>query len=82
MGCSGLTGGLTGVLMPTGGNQCALILTSHSPCRMEIAGELPDETACSLLRGAGEMIRILGPVARGVSNAEICEYWLLRKRAP
>lgn len=27
---------MRGVLVPSGGNQCALVTTAHSPCTMEI----------------------------------------------
>ena len=40
--------GMFGALIPIGGNQCALIVTSHSPCRMEMERESPDETRCPL----------------------------------
>ena len=35
-------------LAPTLGNQCALITTSHAPCRLEIRGERVDLEACPL----------------------------------
>jgi hypothetical protein len=38
------------VLFRQDGNQCALVLTSHSPCRMEIAGETPDWKDCILVK--------------------------------
>jgi hypothetical protein len=38
----------TGELMGSGGNQCALILEAHAPCRMETAGFPPDESVCPL----------------------------------
>jgi hypothetical protein len=38
----------------TGGNQCALIKNSHSPCRMEMEGKTPDWKICPVL----ETIRI------------------------
>jgi hypothetical protein len=38
------------VLFKTNGNQCALITTSHAPCRMEMAGETPDWQTCILVR--------------------------------
>lgn len=37
-------------LVAQGGNQCALVIESYSPCRMEIAGEEPDLENC-VLRG-------------------------------
>lgn len=40
------------VLLPTHGNQCALVVTSHSPCQMEIAGETPDWLLCPLVKRA------------------------------
>lgn len=38
------------VLFPQNGNQCALILSSHAPCRMELDGETPDWKTCILVR--------------------------------
>ena len=38
------------VLFPTQGNQCALIVSRHAPCRMEASGDLPDWGACILVR--------------------------------
>lgn len=41
-------------LHSTGGNQCALIFDAHSPCRMEIEGETPDEEVCPLAQDCFE----------------------------
>lgn len=41
--------GMFGRLVPTGGNQCGLILTSHSPCQMEMQGRPVDEMHCPLV---------------------------------
>jgi hypothetical protein len=38
--------GVVPVLMPSGGNQCALITGAHSPCRMEIEGDAPAWGEC------------------------------------
>lgn len=38
------------LLLDTKGNQCGIILNSHSPCRMEIAGETPDWRECVLVK--------------------------------
>jgi hypothetical protein len=38
------------VLFPQKGNQCALVVKSHAPCRMEIEGETPDWKTCILVR--------------------------------
>jgi hypothetical protein len=43
---------VTGHLVPTGGNQCALITPNHSPCQMERNGNPIDETRCPLVRQA------------------------------
>ena len=40
------------LLLDQHGNQCALIVTSHAPCRMEMEGETPDWQACALVRYA------------------------------
>jgi hypothetical protein len=40
------------LLFGTHGNQCALVTASHSPCRMEIAGEEPDWKECVLVKEA------------------------------
>jgi hypothetical protein len=32
--------------LPTGGNQCALVVNCHAPCYLEIAGKAPDEMKC------------------------------------
>lgn len=40
--------GETGHLVPTGGNQCALLLGRYSPCQMEINGNPIDESRCPL----------------------------------
>ncbi len=44
-------------LFPTGGNQCALIQTSHAPCKLEMAQMQPSEEHCPLAiarRASGE----------------------------
>lgn len=41
--------GMFGTLMPTGGNQCALIRTSHSPCPRKMAGEPVEERDCPVV---------------------------------
>jgi len=38
--------GMYGTLIPTGGNQCGLITTSHSPCQMELTHQFPDGSHC------------------------------------
>ena len=38
------------VLIPQSGNQCALVLSSNSPCRMELDGDTPDWQTCLLVR--------------------------------
>lgn len=44
--------GMFGVLIAQGGNQCALILKSYSPCAMEMDGAVPDAAVCPLAAGA------------------------------
>lgn len=34
------------MLLGTGGNQCALMVDSHSPCKLEIDGQPVDWKAC------------------------------------
>lgn len=41
-----------GRLIDSGGNECALVRSSYSPCRREIAGEAIDEAACPLVAAA------------------------------
>lgn len=36
------------VLIEQGGNQCALVTSSYSPCRVEMAGGVPDLEQCEL----------------------------------
>ena len=57
-----------GRLIDSGGNECALILLSYSPCAMEMDGEEPDAAVCSLAVGA-ERIHALVEAARGVCHA-------------
>jgi hypothetical protein len=38
------------LLLETGGNQCALVVTSHAPCMMEICGEVPEWKTCPQVR--------------------------------
>jgi hypothetical protein len=46
--------GIGGVLMDSLGNQCALILDAHAPCRMERAGETPNWTRCRFFNPEAE----------------------------
>ena len=41
-------GGAPFLLFPTGGNQCALVTVSHSPCRMEINQDPVEWSQCPL----------------------------------
>jgi hypothetical protein len=53
MGCPfyGKSGVANHVLIDTGGNQCALILESHTPCMMEvILNQEPDWETCPLIQ--------------------------------
>jgi hypothetical protein len=48
---TGLIGGPRPILLiGTNGNQCAIVTTSHAPCRMEIDSEEPDWKTCVLVR--------------------------------
>jgi hypothetical protein len=38
------------ILLDMLGNRCALIVTSHSPCQMELAGRQPDWKTCPLVQ--------------------------------
>lgn len=40
------------ILFPQNGNQCGMITTSHTPCRMEMEGDVPEWTTCILIRAA------------------------------
>lgn len=40
------------VLLNTHGNQCALVITSHSPCRLETQGKAVEWEECPLVREA------------------------------
>jgi hypothetical protein len=40
---------LEGALIEQQGNECAVITTADSPCRMEIDGQEPDWRTCPLL---------------------------------
>jgi hypothetical protein len=37
------------MLVETHGNQCALVVTSHHPCAMEMEGVAPDDKQCPLI---------------------------------
>lgn len=47
--------GMFGKLLPQGGNECALIITSYSPCAMEMDGEEPEAARCPLAAGAQQI---------------------------
>jgi hypothetical protein len=38
------------VLFRQDGNQCAIVVRSYAPCRMEMDGETPDWKRCILVR--------------------------------
>ena len=44
-----LRGAAFPILIAQQGNQCAVITTAYSPCRMEIDGQEPDWRTCPLL---------------------------------
>jgi hypothetical protein len=46
-------------LIPSGGNQCALILASIAPCQMELNGQPPQWERCPLNPASG--IRVIPP---------------------
>jgi hypothetical protein len=37
------------MLLDSHGNQCALVTLSHSPCQMELMGQVPDWRTCTLV---------------------------------
>lgn len=47
--------GMFGRLIPSGGDECALITDTYSPCKMEMHGHAPDETRCTFF--AAELAR-------------------------
>jgi hypothetical protein len=56
-----------GVLTESGGNQCALIIESYAPCKLELAGHAPVLENCDR-NGCGRAVlfatfRVLPPVA-------------------
>lgn len=54
-------------IVPTGGNQCALITEAHSPCRMEIKGDAPDFEHCEL-KGSARQADVDGKVAAALQQ--------------
>ncbi|MDD5606197.1 MAG: hypothetical protein PHR51_02670 [Patescibacteria group bacterium] len=40
-------------MLHSGGNQCAIITGSYSPCQMEVAGEMPNWDECPFQRQRG-----------------------------
>lgn len=40
------------VLFDQGGNQCAMVMSRHAPCLMEVEGQVPDWQTCVLVRDA------------------------------
>lgn len=51
-----------GMLIPTQGNQCAVVRIAHSPCRMEMAGRPVEWESCVLRSGRA----VTGCIARCV----------------
>lgn len=45
--------GMFGRLIDSGGNECGLVRTSYSPCRMELKGGPVDEHVCPLVAQLG-----------------------------
>ncbi len=45
-----------GVFMDQKGNQCPLILSSYSPCRMEVEGKLPSWDRCPFNKGKNRTV--------------------------
>jgi hypothetical protein len=52
-GMSGIAGD---VLIPTGGNQCAMITWAHAPCQMELLGQDPDDYICPIAQREDQVI--------------------------
>jgi hypothetical protein len=55
--------GLGGVLMATHGNQCALVILKHAPCRREIECEPVDENCCAMVRMRAQFVEGPGSFA-------------------
>lgn len=47
--------GMFGRLLDSGGNQCALIVTSYAPCVMQMDGEEPDGKTCTVVARARQI---------------------------
>ena len=60
----------TGDIVPQGGNQCAIIVRSHSPCVMETSlGMEPDAKTCELLSAAGLLREVYATYAERAQAA-------------
>jgi hypothetical protein len=46
----GRSGARFPILLQSGGNQCALLVHSFSPCEMEMIGRAPDWKECELVK--------------------------------
>ncbi len=53
--------GMLGELVSTGGNQCALVITSHSPSQMEMHGQVPNEATCPLRATLAALLTLSRP---------------------
>lgn len=51
--------GMFGQLIDQGGNECGLIITSYSPCAMEMDGSAPDENTCSVVARARQIHKLV-----------------------
>jgi hypothetical protein len=50
-GCAlALYSGNAPFFLPTHGNQCALITSSHAPCYMEVEGQKPEWKLCKVIK--------------------------------
>jgi len=67
-----------GILVDTYGNQCALIIGSYSPCRMEMNKENPDWNKCSFVENKERIDLIVAKFMvfpRSVSKGIALEDW-------
>lgn len=64
---------MVGHLLDSEGNQCALITSSHSPCKMEMAGQAPDWDKCGFLNHDGNSSGVAALVQKGTAYPnELC----------
>jgi len=52
-------------LVSSNGNQCALLIDTHSPCQMEMMGLAPDADTCPLIKEIRLTARIIDDHTKG-----------------